>query len=1706
MAKTWTGSMAGRGIVLDALACTSPTCTPGTNDCYAPTCPKRIRLAVYSHLPGDCGLLLPMMACMSPLCQANLPGGCYSPTCVKTIHKQLSQLARSSPQLSRTSPQLTNGSLAAKPTTSTYATSRVDSSETLVALEDIIVATKDIDGGYQTPSMEKIGLVEPVIMLQDSTNIPEKFNVELDDNHTFRQESPIPPSVESLTISEKTSSDPALKEDMPKEVLGNGHSNSRDDEETATSRASSALDNYDKRGTVGSVALQAESTGDHRVSAVMEDDIEGATGRRMSVADVFGQNDTLKRLSIKIQDRRISYRGSKDKILPTSFTALEKKDDRLSLPADHQPLPIPEMSGRRPSMVEGIAMAAAAAVTAAANAAAKSMGIVMESDEEDGKSKPKRALPDSPADYMAQNPFTSGPDTSHAVAYWTSLLALYGDQGDFPECAEAHYQLGMIYERSRNYQSPELATKHFTEAARRGHTEGQFRAALALETRLNRNYALASEFLTLAAESGHALAMHRLADHYLNGDSPMIPQDPSQAVSYLRKASEKGHVDASYKLGLMYNYGNGVAVDKKEAVRLFRQAAFENHPRAQYELGKLHVVGAEGLARSPPTAVKYLEKAASQGLSDAEFELGRILLWGEDYPRDPLVGIKMLGRASVKGHTGARVALAEWHLDSAASADARKKQADIDEAIRLLRLSSEDGNGKALTMLGKAYLNGQGVPKYPLIAVKYFERAAAANHKEGQFMLGECYRLGDGVPKDPITALKLYQKAGEGPNAHPGAVLQLGNHHAKGIGVPSDPSKAVQYYKKAETENMASATYNLGICHRDGVGVRRELTVALEYFERAARQGHLGASYEAGRCYLLGEGCTTNLTKAAEYFRQAAENAQHPDAAYEYGMILLKQNTALKSRAVEFIKMSAELGHLNAQYEYGRALERGEGIPQDVVAASHWYRQASDQGHAEATYSLGNLLENGDGTEKNPKEAMKCYESAANFGVATAQVRLAEIFEMGALGVKKDPDVALAYWHQAANRSHPYAQAVLGHLYFSGTGGVPRDVHVAFSYLTLAAAADIAEAQYELGVLYETGEGTQQDVKAAIELYKKSANRSHPDAQRALGLCYERGEGGLSKDNYRAFELISAAARQGLPTALVNLARYYEEGIGCQVNLFEALSLYQQAADMGDPIAQFNLACMYERGEPAGYLHIDLPKALKLYESAAAQGLAVAQYNVAVLLETGAANVHDERKAIDWYTLAAEEGIVPAQVHLARRYELGDGVPKDLERAVILYHKAAARGDRHSQCVLGTFYKAGKVVQRDAVAAAEFFQLASEGEDGLPEAKYRLAILYEQGDGVAHDFAKALDLYRQAMEGGHVGAKLALAKLYHRGLGSKLRESEISLALELYRSAAVDDNSAAAAYCLARALEHGDLEIARGNGVAAGDGEDEPSALLSIQVDQHPVRTSSVSTPEATPAISTRSLYTFLTVSSPLRTIAASSPFSSPPQPTRSSSVTEPASTPTSESTTVEGSTTSSPAQGQAEEQYEPASQISRHWWTLKTGMDKREILDFYRMASIGGEKRAKYRMGLLVLFGNGSAPPVATAASEALALLVESAEEGYTDSCVLLGWCYEVGVKARPIRDEEDEDDYGYGDDNDEEEEETPKRRVVGEEELVEIFARDPSKAVEWYRIAGHASSFARRKAGTLGSAMNLGQVQPLAVLQGGFNMLRRQVNSWWS
>ena len=52
----------------------------------------------------------------------------------------------------------------------------------------------------------------------------------------------------------------------------------------------------------------------------------------------------------------------------------------------------------------------------------------------------------------------------------------------------------------------------------------------------------------------------------------------------LRRLAEQGDADAQFKLGFMYDNGEGVPEDDTEAVKWFRMAAEQRHPKAQSNL------------------------------------------------------------------------------------------------------------------------------------------------------------------------------------------------------------------------------------------------------------------------------------------------------------------------------------------------------------------------------------------------------------------------------------------------------------------------------------------------------------------------------------------------------------------------------------------------------------------------------------------------------------------------------------------------------------------------------------------------------------------------------------------------------------------------------------------------------------------------------------------------------------------------------------------------------------------------------------------------------------------------------------------------------------------------------------------------------------------------------------------------------------------
>jgi len=92
-------------------------------------------------------------------------------------------------------------------------------------------------------------------------------------------------------------------------------------------------------------------------------------------------------------------------------------------------------------------------------------------------------------------------------------------------------------------------------------------------------YAIAlKEFLPLA-QQGNAEAQFKLGRLYQEGEG--VPQAGAEAARWYRLAVAQGYAKAQYNLGVMYAYGQGVPTDYEEAIRWFRLAAKQGFVDAQ---------------------------------------------------------------------------------------------------------------------------------------------------------------------------------------------------------------------------------------------------------------------------------------------------------------------------------------------------------------------------------------------------------------------------------------------------------------------------------------------------------------------------------------------------------------------------------------------------------------------------------------------------------------------------------------------------------------------------------------------------------------------------------------------------------------------------------------------------------------------------------------------------------------------------------------------------------------------------------------------------------------------------------------------------------------------------------------------------------------------------------------------------------------------
>jgi len=305
------------------------------------------------------------------------------------------------------------------------------------------------------------------------------------------------------------------------------------------------------------------------------------------------------------------------------------------------------------------------------------------------------------------------------------------------------------------------------------------------------------------------------------------------------------------------------------------------------------------------------------------------------------------------------------------------RRADWPTAARELAPLAERGDARAQALYGRLLLDGKGVAKDEMEAVRLLQASAGRGVPAGQMGLASALLAGrGGLQKDPAAAIALLQRAADAGD--PEALHLLGTFQLFGTNTPRDAPHGVENLQRAAQLGWGSSQELLGIVLLDGLaGQPRDPARGVALLRQASDQGMAIALFRLGAVMVVGDVIPRDVAAGIEMLRKAAEKG-NVQAASLLGQLFWNGTLVQKDRprAVPWLRQAAEGGVIDAQNLYSVALWFGDGIAQDRPEAVVWARRAAEKGLAAAQNSLGEAYRQGIGVGRDPVEAYSWFLQA----------------------------------------------------------------------------------------------------------------------------------------------------------------------------------------------------------------------------------------------------------------------------------------------------------------------------------------------------------------------------------------------------------------------------------------------------------------------------------------------------------------------------------------------------------------------------------------------------------------------------------------------------------------------------------------------------------------------------------------------------------
>ena len=151
------------------------------------------------------------------------------------------------------------------------------------------------------------------------------------------------------------------------------------------------------------------------------------------------------------------------------------------------------------------------------------------------------------------------------------------------------------------------------------------------------------------------------ADALQDAAAAVLRKDYPAAVRLLEPLARTGHPQAQVRLGTLYYHGHGVRESDALALQWFERAAKQGLAEAQFHLANMYAYGLAPMAADQDPqrlAAQWYFEAARQGHAEAQYSLGILFLTGSGVMQSAAEARKWIERAAAQGHADAKTYLA----------------------------------------------------------------------------------------------------------------------------------------------------------------------------------------------------------------------------------------------------------------------------------------------------------------------------------------------------------------------------------------------------------------------------------------------------------------------------------------------------------------------------------------------------------------------------------------------------------------------------------------------------------------------------------------------------------------------------------------------------------------------------------------------------------------------------------------------------------------------------------------------------------------------------------------------------------------------------------------------------------------------------------------------------------------------------------------